>query len=100
PVALLTVVLGFLGTLAARTLAVQVSYLVIVSVGTLLAGVALNTEAAMSATLYYLVHSAWICGALFLLSDVIGLQRGASADKIIAGPALRQAGLLGGLFFV
>lgn len=100
PLALITLLLGFIGVLAARTLALQVAYLVIVSVGTLLAGVSINTEAALSATFYYLLHSTWICGALFLLSDLIRLQRGGSADNIIVGPALPQAALLGGLFFV
>jgi multicomponent K+:H+ antiporter subunit D len=100
PISLITLVLGALGVMAARNLRIQVAYLVIVSVGTLLAGVALNSEAAISATLYYLLHSTWICGALFLLSDVIKQQRGASVDHIIAGPALPQAVLVGSLFFV
>lgn len=100
PIALITLVLGFIGVLAARTFALQIAYLVIVSVGTLLAGVAINTEAALSATFYYLLHSTWICGALFLLSDLIRQQRGGTADKIIAGPKLPQATLLGSLFFI
>lgn len=100
PLALITLVLGVLGTLAARTLRIQVAYMVIVSVGTLLAGVALNTEEALSASLYYLIHSTWTCGALFLLGNVIKTQRGAYSDKITTGPALPQAVLIGSLFFV
>lgn len=100
PLALITLALGVIGALAARQLRVQIAYLVIVSVGTLLAGVALNSEAALSATMYYLLHSTWICGALFLLADVIKRQRGASSDKIISGPIMPQATLLGSLFFI
>lgn len=100
PMALITLVLGLLGALAAQELRVQIAYLVIVSVGTLLAGVALNTEAAMGATLYYLVHSTWICAVFFLLADLIQRQRGVYGDKIVKGPALRQPVLLGGLFFI
>jgi multicomponent K+:H+ antiporter subunit D len=100
PLALITLVLGATGALAARELRLQIAYLVIVSVGTLLAGVALNTTAALSASMYYLVHSTWVCGALFLLADLIVRQRGATADRIITGPAVRQAVTLGGLFFI
>ncbi len=100
PLALITLVLGFVGVLAARDLRTQIAYLLIVSVGTLVAGVALNSEAALSATLYYLIHSTLVCGALFLLADLIGQQRGILGDRIAGGPAVGQPVLLGGLFFV
>lgn len=100
PLALLTIVFSVVGVVAARELRVQIAYLVIVSVGTLLAGVALNSEAALGATLYYLLHSTWICGALFLLADQIVRQRGSSEDRIASGPALRQNILLGSLFLL
>jgi len=99
PLALITLVLGLLGALAARELRIQIAYLVIVSVGTLLAGVALNTQASLSATFYYLIHSTLVCGALFLLADLILRQRGELLDSITKGPRLRQSGLLGALFF-
>lgn len=99
PTALVTLVLGLLGVMAARQLRVQIAYLVVVSVGTLLAGVALNSEAALSATLYYLLHSTCICGALFLLADVIKNQRGDHSDRIESGTAMPQSALLGSLFF-
>ncbi len=100
PLALITLVLGLLGALAARELRVQIAYLVIVSVGTLLAGVALNTAASLSATFYYLIHSTLVCGVLFLLADLILRQRGDLLDRITKGPRLRQSGLLGALFFI
>jgi multicomponent K+:H+ antiporter subunit D len=99
PIALSTLVLGLIGALAARELRMQIAYLVVVSVGTLLAGVALNSEPAISATIYYLLHSTWVCGAFFLLADVIKGQRGAAADHIVTGPVMPQSALLGGLFF-
>ncbi len=100
PLALITLVLGLLGALAARELRVQIAYLVIVSVGTLLAGIALHTEAALAASFYYLIHSTLICGALFLLADIIQRQRGELADRISKGPRLAQSALLGTLFFI
>lgn len=100
PLALITLVMGLLGALAARELRVQIAYLVVVSVGTLLAGVALDNEAALAASLYYLVHSTLICGALFLLADLILRQRGELLDRITRGARLRQSALLGSLFFI
>lgn len=99
PLALLTIVLAMIGLLAARELRMQIAYLVVLSVGTLLAGVALNTADALSATFFYMIHSTWICGALFLLADLIARQRGALSDQLVAGPAIRHHTLLGILFF-
>lgn len=100
PLALLTLALGVVGVLAARDLRRQVAYLVVVSVGTLLMGIALNNRASLAASLYYLVHSTWICAALFLLADLIRRQRGEASDSICSGPPLAQATVLGLLFFV
>lgn len=99
PLALITLLLGVIGALAARELRVQIAYLVVVSVGTLLAGVAINTEAALAASFYYLVHSTLVCGALFLLADLIRRQRGEVSDRITKGPRLPQSTLLGLMFF-
>jgi len=69
-------------------------------VGTLLAGIALGTEQGVSAALYYLVHSTFVAGGLFLLADLIGRQRGDSETRLVVAPALRQPLLLGALFFM
>lgn len=99
-VALVTLALGVAGTLGARALRQQVAYLVIISVGTLLVGLAMNTIESLAALLYYLVHSTWICAALFLLADVIRQQRGDASDTISSGPPLLQGTALGILFFI
>ncbi len=49
---------------------------------------------------FYLVHSTWIAGALFLLADLIDQQRGAQGDTLGSGPPLAHPRLLGGLFFL
>jgi multicomponent K+:H+ antiporter subunit D len=100
PAALVTIGLSVIGALAAQGLRMQIAYLVIVSVGTLLAGVALNSEEALSATMFYLLHSTWICAALFLLADQIARQRGDRHDRIMSGPLFPQRLLLGSLFTV
>jgi multicomponent K+:H+ antiporter subunit D len=100
PLAIVTLALGVIGTLAARGLRQQIAYLVIVSVGTLLLGIAMNTTESLAALLYYLVHSTWICAVLFLLADVLRQQRGTVADLIARGPPLLQGTSLGILFFI
>lgn len=100
PLALVTLAAGIVGVLAARELRRQVAYLVLVSVGTLLLGVAMNSQQALAASLYYLVHSTWICAALFILVDLMRQQRGLLEDTIESGPPLVQGTILGIFFFV
>jgi len=97
--ALLTMALAALGAFAASSLTSLLAYLVLVSVGTLLAGIAVGTEAAISATLYYLVHSTWVIAGLFLLADIIAKQRGELGSSFKVGPRLFNPYLLGGCFF-
>ena len=100
PLALATIVLGTIGTLAASELRATVSYLVVVSVGTLLAAVALASREALSAALFYLVHSTLVTGGLFLLADLIGRQRGELGARLDVSHSVYQPALLGTLFFV
>ncbi len=65
--ALLTMALAALGAFAASSLTSLLAYLVLVSVGTLLAGIAVGSEAAISASLYYLVQSTWVIAGLFFI---------------------------------
>lgn len=98
--AALTIIAGVFGALAARQLQVLLAYLVVVSVGTLLAGFALGNAASLAAALYYLVHSTLVAGGLFLLADLISRQRGEAAGELLKPGAVHQPLLLGGLFFV
>ncbi|EXF47039.1 putative monovalent cation/H+ antiporter subunit D [Pseudomonas sp. BAY1663] len=100
PLALLTLGAAVIGALAARNLQVLLAYLVVASVGTLLAGVAIGSEQSLAAALYYLIHSTLIAGALFLLADLIARQRGEYGTDLVTAPALRQPLLLGAMFFV
>lgn len=100
PLALLTLALGSIGALAARQLQELVAYLVLVSVGLLLAGMSLGRVESISACLFYLIHTTWITGGLFLLSDMVARQRGETGARLEKGPALRQPMLLGSLFFI
>ncbi|MEO5658835.1 MAG: proton-conducting transporter membrane subunit, partial [Polaromonas sp.] len=95
PVALLTIALGVLGALAAHSLARLVSYLAVASVGTILAAVGLYTPAALSAALYYMMHSTLVAAALFLLVELVATQRGESGDRLQPAAPVAQPILLG-----
>jgi len=98
--ALATIAMGALGILASKDLSKLIANLVIVSVGTLVALIAMQTIEASSAAIYYLVHSTLVTAALFILADLIGRQRGDVADHIIAGPPVLQPRLLGFCFLI
>ena len=99
PLALLPVVLGMLGAVGSRELRRMQGYLLIGSVGIMLVPIALFSTMAVSAGLYYLVHSTLIMAAMFLLSDLIAKQRGGKDDLLVSGAVPRQPALLGLLFF-
>ena len=98
--ALLTMIIAALGAFAANSLGSLLAYLVLVSVGTLLAGIAVGTAEAISASLYYLIHSTWVIAGLFLLADIIAKQRGDLGGGLKVGPRLRNPHLLGACFFL
>ncbi len=93
------VAFGVIGALGARSLSRLLAYLVLVSVGTLLAGIAMGSPQGLTASLYYLVHSTLVAGGLFLLAGLVAAQRGEQGGELIHGPGLRQPLLLGALFF-
>ncbi|MFN3580031.1 MAG: monovalent cation/H+ antiporter subunit D [Pseudomonas sp.] len=101
PMALLTIALGAIGALASSSLNGLVAYLVVLSVGTLLAGISLGTPEALVASLYYLIHSTWVSGALFLFAGILARLRGPRfAARLLAGPQIPRGLLLSGVFFV
>ncbi|WP_310563971.1 monovalent cation/H+ antiporter subunit D [Hydrogenophaga sp.] len=95
PLALSTSALGVLGALAARSLGRLVAYLTVSSVGTILAAVGLFTPGALSAALYYTLHSTLVIAGLFLLVELIAAQRGESVDRLQPAHAVREPVLLG-----
>ncbi|MGD9870992.1 MAG: monovalent cation/H+ antiporter subunit D [Thauera sp.] len=100
PAGLVTLVLGMTGVLAARSLGQMASFAVIGSMGMLLATVAVFTERSTSAALYYMIHSTFAAGALFLVADLVAEGRGMQRDRLAAAPRFAQGGLIAALFFV
>lgn len=98
PAALLTLLLGTAGVLAARSLGQMVCFAVVASMGTLLTAVALFSPQALSAALYYLVHSTLAAAALFLVADLVAELR-PGRDAFEVAPPFARIGLIGALFF-
>ncbi|WP_148253528.1 monovalent cation/H+ antiporter subunit D [Aidingimonas lacisalsi] len=97
---LATLVVAAIGVLAARDLRLLIAYLVLVSVGTLLAGIGMRTPDATHALLYYMVHTTLVTGGLFLLAELIGLQRGKANTRLVKGRPMHRGNLLAGLFLL
>jgi multicomponent K+:H+ antiporter subunit D len=98
PLALATLALGTLGVLASRDLRRQISYFVVVSVGTLLTAVGLSDTEGLNAALVYMIHTTLVTAGMFLLADIIGTRRGSVADQ--PAPPLRHPLVPGVLFFL
>jgi multicomponent K+:H+ antiporter subunit D len=98
--AVLTLFAGAIAALASQSLRTLTANLVIISVGSLLLMVALNSEETTSAGLYYLLHSTIATAAMFLLAGIIIRVRGKAEDRFVASRPLNQSAILGLLFFL
>jgi Formate hydrogenlyase subunit 3/Multisubunit Na+/H+ antiporter, MnhD subunit len=98
PTALATIVLGFAGLLAARSLGDLAAFALLGSTATLLAAVALFEEPALSAALYYLPHTTLSAALLFLTVDLVTRWRGLEGERIVAAPRFQGQALAGMLF--
>jgi multicomponent K+:H+ antiporter subunit D len=100
PLAIATIAIGSFGLLAATSLRFMTANVVIVSVGTLLLAFVIGGGQSLAIGFYYLLHSTIITGALFLIADLIGSQRGAAMDRFVQARPVSQATFLGGVFLV
>ena len=100
PAAMVTLAVGMIGVLGARSLGRLAAFAAIGSMGTLLIATSLFTPEATTAALYYMVHSTLAGAALFLVVDLVRARRPGEDDAIASRPALAQNGLIAALFFV
>jgi multicomponent K+:H+ antiporter subunit D len=97
PAAVLTLLVGALGALAAKRFMPMLSFAVIGSMGTLTFAIAGMTPESMSAALFYMVHSSFAAAALFLLADLVIRRRG--NDMLSPQKETEKHGLFSALFF-
>ncbi len=100
PLGLMTVIVATLGVLASNELRRLLAHLVVLSAGTLILALGLDSEAATSAALYYALNSTLVGGGLFLLADLIFRERGQAQAMLNRSQAVARPALLGTLFFV
>lgn len=98
PAALITLALGAIGILGARSLPRLAAFAGIASMGTLFTAMAAGTPQATSAALYYMIHSTLATAALFLIADLITDRR--ENGTLTAQPRIAQQGLIAAVFFV
>lgn len=97
PAALVSIALGMIGILAARRLDRLVAYSVIGSMGMVMIAIALFTPVGIAAALYYMIHSTFAAGVLFLIADLVRIGRGSFGLQ--AAPPMAGAALTAGMFF-
>ncbi len=100
PIGLATVLLATLGVLASRELRRLLAHLVVLSAGTFILVLGLDSQAALSAALYYVLNSTLVGGGLFLLAGLIARERGKAEAALDREQAVARPALLGTLFFV
>ncbi len=98
PVALVTLVAGSIGVVASRDLRRTIAYMVVVSVGTLLAVIGTFSTDAIAAAIVYLPHTTFMTAAMFLVADMIRQQRLDAGAALTPDRPVGQERLLGLLF--
>jgi multicomponent K+:H+ antiporter subunit D len=97
--AVVTLAAGTFGAIASRDLRRKIAYLVMVSVGTLLIAISLDTTAALTGAIYYLFHTTLVTAGLFLLADLIAQGRPRGALIVLDDQRPAGSGPLAALFF-
>ncbi|MEM8728933.1 MAG: monovalent cation/H+ antiporter subunit D [Pseudomonadota bacterium] len=92
-----TIAIGAFGVLGARRLMPLIAFSVVGSMGTLIIALSAFDAKALTAALYYLVHSTFAAAALFLIADLVLSRR--ADDRLVPQPATVQNGLFAALFF-
>ncbi|MDE0969150.1 MAG: monovalent cation/H+ antiporter subunit D [Octadecabacter sp.] len=98
PAALLSLALGMIGILAAKSLDRLVAFSVIGSMGMVMVAIALMTPEGIASALYYIVHSTLAGAALFLIVDLVKSSR--PSLSLTAMPPFAGSTVTAGLFFV
>ncbi len=97
PAALISLSLGMIGILAAKSLDRLVAFSVIGSMGMVLVAIALKSPEGIAAALYYIVHSTLAGAALFLIVDLVKSSRASVA--LTPMPPIAGAPITAALFF-
>lgn len=98
-VALFTMVVGILGALAQIDIKRMLSFTLISHIGYMIFGIAVGTEEALAAVVYYIAHHIVIQTSLFLVAGLIERRGGSTNVDRLAG-MLKISPLLGILYMI
>jgi multicomponent K+:H+ antiporter subunit D len=99
PAAVITLIVGAIGTLGATTLPRLAAFAGIASMGTIFLAVAAFTPQATTAALYYLIHSTLAGALLFLIADLVTDRRKNPSLRTVL-PPIAASGLIASLYLV
>jgi multicomponent K+:H+ antiporter subunit D len=99
PFAIVTLLIGAIGVLGAKSLGRLTALATVGSIGTLMIAVGFFSQQATAAALYYMIHSTLACAMLFLVVDLVRVRRTEEDDRLVPGGPMPQGGLVSALFF-
>ena len=95
----LTMVIGVLGAIAQSDMKRILSFHIISQIGYMIMGVALGGVAAISATIFYMLHHIPVKTSLFLVEGIVERETGSSRLGSVSGLA-RRSGPMAALFLI
>ncbi len=95
----LTMIIGVLGAISHAEMKRILSFHIVSQIGYMVMGIGLGGEAALAATVFYLLHHIPVKSSLFLVQGLIERETGTSAFDNVGGLA-RRSGALAVLFLV
>ena len=98
-VALVTMVVAILGAVAQQDIKRLLSFTLVSHIGYMVWGVAMSSQAGLSAAIFYVVHHITVQTALFLVAGLIE-RRGGTTSLSRLGSLARIAPLLGVMYFI
>jgi multicomponent Na+:H+ antiporter subunit D len=98
-IACLTMIVGVLGAISHSDMKRILSFHIVSQIGYMVLGIALGTQAAIAATVLFLVHQIPVKTSLFLVQGIVERETGASAFSDVGGMA-RRSGALAALFML
>lgn len=97
--AIATMVLGALGTVAYHDIRQIMNYNVVVSVGLIMLGLAVSSREALDGAVFYLMHDMLAKALLFILGGLV-IQAAGTADLRQMGGMIKRYPLIGAMLFV
>jgi multicomponent Na+:H+ antiporter subunit D len=98
-IALLTLLVGILGALAQADIKRLLSFTLVSHIGYMIFGIAIGSQAALAATIFYIIHHITVQTTLFLATGLLERVGGTTSINRLGG-ILRAAPFVSVLFFI